>query len=229
MRRALHVAVWAVMFCALWGETTQAQVVGTFRWQLLPFCNVVTVTVVQVGASYTLQGRDDQCGGFAAGVTGVAFVQPLTAQITLAFDTVHNGDPGRVLPIHTDATISLASRGGSWRDSSGLTGSFTFTPGNAVPGGSARPRTRRVSLGSWGTNVTIAANSCIVRDQIGGIGSSVAAGDLIVPTPQIMPAGAYVLPVIAGTNGRYGVMYCNGTSAPMTSVFIAVALEREPK
>ena len=39
-----------------------AQTLGTFRWQLQPFCNVVTVTVTQSGAVYTLDGYDDQCG-----------------------------------------------------------------------------------------------------------------------------------------------------------------------
>jgi hypothetical protein len=35
---------------------------GTFRWPLQPFCNVITVNVTQNGAVYTLDGYDDQCG-----------------------------------------------------------------------------------------------------------------------------------------------------------------------
>jgi hypothetical protein len=33
------------------GLGAQGTVVGTFRWQLQPFCNAVTVTVTQQGAS----------------------------------------------------------------------------------------------------------------------------------------------------------------------------------
>jgi hypothetical protein len=225
MTRVLWAAVCAIVGLGLLADPAEAQVIGTFRWQLLPYCNVVTLTVVQTGSTYALQGTDNQCGGVAAGVTGVAFVQPLLFQITVAFDTAHNLDLNRVFPIRTDATISMSSLGGSWRDSSGLTGSFTFTPGAAVPG-SLRPRTRRVSMGSFGTNVTIGAHTCIVNDSTN---ASVVAGDLINPSPQSMPAGLYVVPVIAGSSGRYGVMYCNGTNTQVTSVFVSVALEREPR
>ena len=39
-----------------------AQPIGTFQWQLQPYCNALTVTVVQSGGVYTLDGFDDQCG-----------------------------------------------------------------------------------------------------------------------------------------------------------------------
>ena len=55
----------------------QAQPLGVFRWQLQPFCNVVTVTVVQNGAIYTLDGFDDQCAaGQRAPLVGVATPNP---------------------------------------------------------------------------------------------------------------------------------------------------------
>jgi hypothetical protein len=40
----------------------EAQPLSTFRWQLQPYCNVVTVNVTQQGAVYTMDGYDDQCG-----------------------------------------------------------------------------------------------------------------------------------------------------------------------
>src|SRR5262245_16165508 len=57
--------------------TASAQVLGTFRWQLAPFCNVVTLTVVQNGPAFSLHGTDDQCGAprFAA-VSGSAHLNP---------------------------------------------------------------------------------------------------------------------------------------------------------
>lgn len=38
-----------------------AQSIGTFRWQLAPYCNVVTAVVTQMGAVYRLDGSDNQC------------------------------------------------------------------------------------------------------------------------------------------------------------------------
>ena len=40
-----------------------AQSLGTFTWQLQPFCNRVTVTIIQNGGICTLDGSNDQCGG----------------------------------------------------------------------------------------------------------------------------------------------------------------------
>ena len=45
-----------------WPGTASAQALGTFRWQQLPYCNVITVRVVQAGATFQLDGVDDQCG-----------------------------------------------------------------------------------------------------------------------------------------------------------------------
>ena len=111
-----------------------AQPLGTFRWQLQPFCNVVTVAVTQNGAIYRLEGTDDQCGGDAASVTGTAFPN---ADGTIGFGlNVVTAPGGR--PVHVDAEITLGSFSGTWRDSAGASGSFAFTPG-AGSGGSPRP------------------------------------------------------------------------------------------
>ncbi|MCC7126392.1 MAG: tail fiber domain-containing protein [Acidobacteria bacterium] len=107
----------------------QAQVLGTFAWRVSPYCNVITVTVVQTGAGYTLDGYDDQCGsGPRAAAAGVAFVNP-DGSVGLGFTIVST--PGG-LPVHVDATISMATLAGTWRDSTGASGSLDFT---AAPGG----------------------------------------------------------------------------------------------
>ena len=55
----------------------QGPVLGTFRWQLQPFCNVLTVTVIQQGAVYTVDGYDDQCGApQRAPLVGLATANP---------------------------------------------------------------------------------------------------------------------------------------------------------
>jgi Chaperone of endosialidase len=113
----------------------RAQALGTFRWQVQPYCNVVTLSVHQDGGVYTLDGVDDQCGaaGLAA-VSGLAFLNP---DGSIGFGlTVVTAPGGR--PLHLDATITLATLGGTWRDHTGATGSFVFNP--PLPAaGSPRP------------------------------------------------------------------------------------------
>ena len=56
------------------GGVASAQPMGIFRWQQQPSCNVLTVSVVQAGSVFHLDGVDDQCGaGTAASVVGLAF------------------------------------------------------------------------------------------------------------------------------------------------------------
>lgn len=112
-----------------------AQPVGTFRWQLEPFCNVVSVAVVQQAAVFTLDGTDDQCGAAQqASVAGLAFLHP-NGSIGIGLLVVTT--PGAT-PIHIDATINAQSLGGTWRDSAGNSGAFVFTPGPGH-GGARRP------------------------------------------------------------------------------------------
>jgi hypothetical protein len=112
-----------------------AQPVATLRWQLQPYCNVITLNVTAQGSIYTLDGFDDQCGaGQRASVVGTAFPNP-DGSIGMGLSTVLAPD-GRV--VHTDARISMALLGGPWRDSAGNLGTFSFTPG-AGTGGSPRP------------------------------------------------------------------------------------------
>lgn len=112
-----------------------AQSLGTFRWQLQPYCNVLTLAVTQSGGVYRLEGADDQCGaGESASAIGTAFPNP-DGSIGMGLTIV--AAPGGA-PVHVDATIKIASLGGTWRDSAGNTGSLMFTPGTGV-GGSPRP------------------------------------------------------------------------------------------
>jgi len=112
-----------------------AQPLGTFRWQLQPFCNVVTVTVTQNGGIYRLEGTDDRCGEpQAASVIGTAFQNP-DGSIGMGLNIVMAPD-GQPQPV--SATLSLPSMSGTWKDESGHTGAFVLTQG-AGTGGSPRP------------------------------------------------------------------------------------------
>jgi Chaperone of endosialidase/Head domain of trimeric autotransporter adhesin len=121
-----------------------AQSLGTFRWQLQPYCNVVTVDVTQAGGTYRLEGTDDQCGGgrALASVQGLAFPNPDgTIGVGMTIVTAPGG-----VPVHVDAEISVATVSGTWRDSAGATGTFAF---GANVGGSPRPP---VSFGASAVN-----------------------------------------------------------------------------
>lgn len=113
----------------------QAQSLGSFRWQLQPFCNVITVTVTQNGGVYRMEGTDDRCGAAqAASVIGTAFQNP-DGSIGMGLNVVMAPD-GQPQPV--SATLSLSTMSGTWRDESGNTGAFVLTQG-AGTGGSPRP------------------------------------------------------------------------------------------
>ena len=131
MTRFLTTALALILVAAL--STAQAQSLGTFRWQLQPFCNVITVAVVQTGATFTVDGFDDQCGApQRAPLVGLATQNPDgTVGFGLHVVTVPGG---RGLQI--DARISLATLSGSWNDSAGNSGTFVL---NTATGGATRP------------------------------------------------------------------------------------------
>ena len=111
----------------------RAQTLGTFTWQLQPYCNVVTVTLVQQGALYLASGYDNQCGAAQrATLVGVGTPNP---DGTIGFGlNIVTAPGGR--GVHVDARITLPSASGSWTDSAGNAGTFAFG-GNT--GGSPRP------------------------------------------------------------------------------------------
>ncbi|MDH4062807.1 MAG: hypothetical protein OEW19_00295 [Acidobacteriota bacterium] len=111
--------------------SASAQVLGTYRWQTQPSCNVITVAVTQVDGTYRLEGTDDQCGAnSAAGAIGVALPNP---NGTIGFGLSIVGSPGGS-PVAIEATIALATLNGTWRDSAGGSGNFVFTPGTGSAG-----------------------------------------------------------------------------------------------
>lgn len=113
-------------FCQV--PAASAQPLGAYRWQLTPYCNVLTLNVTQIGGQYRLEGDDDQCGASPrAPVTG--YVVPNTdGTLELGLTVVTPSGPQ-----HVNVTLSTASLGGPWRDSGGNTGLLVFDPG-AVSG-----------------------------------------------------------------------------------------------
>ena len=132
MSRSLRALLVFALVLAVPGSV-RAQTIGTFRWQLQPFCNAITVTVVQQGGNYQLDGYDDQCGApQRAPVVGVGTPNP---DGTIGFGIHIVTVPGGAI-VGVDARISIATIAGTWRDSSGNTGTFAF---NGSAGGHPRP------------------------------------------------------------------------------------------
>ena len=116
-----------------------AQPLGTFSWQLQPFCNVLTFSVAYsvspTGAQvYTLDGYDNLCGAatFAA-ASGVAFPNP-DGSIGMGVSIV-TGPDGEAF--HLDARINLASLSGTWTGEGGIGGTLAYN--TTTPGLPPRP------------------------------------------------------------------------------------------
>lgn len=144
-------------------SSAPAQVLGTFRWQLQPYCNVVTLVITQVGGVYRLEGADDQCGTTTQGsAVGTAFPNPDgTIGIGLNIITARGG-----IAAPLAATVTLPSASGTWADSVGHNGAFVFTPGAGLPG-----NPRPAPVGGDVTAVTAGAGM-----TGGGTGGDVSLG-----------------------------------------------------
>ncbi|MGE0360007.1 MAG: hypothetical protein AB7H93_07995 [Vicinamibacterales bacterium] len=126
-----------------------AQVLGTFRWRLAPYCNQLSLRIEQKGTVFEVSGTDDQCGGaVAAAANGSAHLNP---NGTVGLSVVVIRPDG--IPIATSASISPSTLSGSWSDEYGNGGAFTFNPA-AAPGSP-----RRVTLtGGYVVTFTAAAS-----------------------------------------------------------------------
>ena len=108
-----------------------AQVLGTFRWQFAPYCNVVTVRVEQKGAVYEFSGTDDGCDG-AAPASTVNGSAHLNASGSAGGSLTVVRPDGFVV---TNAVIlSPATLAGTWRDDWGNSGTLVFNPASPAAG-----------------------------------------------------------------------------------------------
>ncbi|MCC6992512.1 MAG: hypothetical protein IT181_26145, partial [Acidobacteria bacterium] len=157
-------------------EWAAAQSLGTFRWQLQPFCNVVTVNVTQSGAVYTLDGYDDQCGApTRAPLVGLATPNP-DGSIGLGLHIV-TVPGGRAVSV--DVRISLATLGGNWTDSAGNSGTAVFNgtaagqrrPTPTIPAGAIAPGSISASHLAPGVTAAITAmvGTCATGQYLRGV------------------------------------------------------------
>jgi hypothetical protein len=143
MRVVIRSAVASAAVVLFLGQavSAQAQVLGVYRWALLPYCNVLTLLVEQKGAGFQLSGTDDQCGAqVAAAASGTAHFNP-NGTVSIALTVVRPDG----ISISGTASISVATFSGTWADQYGNSGNFHFNPAGAS--GSPRPVTLRGSYG----------------------------------------------------------------------------------
>jgi len=174
-----------------------AQSLGIFRWQQQPYCNVLTLAVTQNGGVYELEGTDDQCGaGTAASAIGTAFFNP---DGSIGFGLAIVTTPGGAA-VHVEASISLSTLGGTWRDSAGGSGAFVFTPGVGA-GGSPRP----------------AAGSGIPPGSVGS--AQVNASQVQLRVDGSCASGSFMQSV-----GQTGAISCGSEVGDITSVSAGLGL-----
>ncbi|MEZ5287765.1 MAG: hypothetical protein R2712_23775 [Vicinamibacterales bacterium] len=221
----------------------KAQALGTFRWQLQPYCNIVTLSVHQDGAVYTLDGYDDQCGAAsAAGVVGTAFLNP---DGTIGLGLSGATAPGAA-PVMVYARLQLTTVSGTWSDSAGNSGPLQFTTGPAT-GGAPRPvppngirpgsvTAAQLSPGAVGAAQIAPGSISAAQIALGSItGAQIAAGSITgtqlapgtvtaanlapgaaqAPIVGTCPVGQYLRGVAAG-----GLVICEPFFVPFTTTTV---------
>jgi hypothetical protein len=162
-----------LMGLGLVASPAAAQPLGTVRWQLVPFCNVVTFSVQQILSAFILVGADDQCGAPPpAAAVGTGVLQT-DGSVRLGFTTI--GPNG--VPAHTEATVNPATLAGIWRDGEGNSGDFLPSP-PAPAAGSARPAPVMASgtLGPGVITTTLLAPGAVTTDRLAP--GSVTSGNI---------------------------------------------------
>jgi hypothetical protein len=122
------VAVFAGLVVLTASASAEGQVLGPFRWQTLPFCNVLTLTIAQQGGQFLLTGTDNLCGAGIAPVVGTAVVNGASVAMGMTVSLPSGGGA------HLTASLALATISGPWQDADGRTGTFQFLVGAGTNG-----------------------------------------------------------------------------------------------
>ena len=98
-----------------------AQSLGAFRWQLQPYCNVVTLSGTQVGGIYRVEGTDDRCGAAQASAVGTFLFAdrsqgtvPYVATAANEFGVRASGGVYLYTNPNLTSGVTLAPNGSSW-------------------------------------------------------------------------------------------------------------------
>jgi hypothetical protein len=168
MKRMSRVFIVGVIVLLTDAATASAQVLGTFRWQFAPYCNVVTLLVEQKGSLYELTGTDDGCNGAApaAAVNGSAHLNAGGA-VGMSLTLVRPDS----LVVSAAINLNPTTLNGTWRDNWSNSGVFTFNPVLPV----AAPPRRLTMRGNWSVVFPAAA--------AGNVGSGSLSFQHALPAP----------------------------------------------
>ena len=202
MQDALRCLVFLAAFALLDAAGASAQVLGTFPWQMQPYCNTVTLTLTGTpGGGWVLDGTDDQCGATnKASAVGVASFSA-TGNVTLNFSIV-TAPSGK--PVHVSAIVSPANGAGTWTDSVGNSGTFAFF--GATPGLPARP------MPASGLPAAIIGAAEIAPGAVGA--SDINDAEVQRRVSGTCPAGQAVSGINADGTVSCGSPSSSGTSCP---------------
>jgi hypothetical protein len=161
-----------------------AQPIGSFRWQFAPYCNVVTLDVVQALGTFTLSGLDEGCSGGRDGhVTGTAALHGGGSEVRI-FLTITRSDR---IAVTVDIDMVIATLTGGWVDSSGNFGTFVPNPPSPAPG-QPRPVTR-MGVYSAGFGAGGAGVSQLTPISFGTEMDNPGSDPIAAPLANIIPFG----------------------------------------
>jgi hypothetical protein len=190
--------------------SASAQVLGTFPWQMQPYCNIVTLTLTSTPAGFTLEGVDDQCGSTNKGsVVGMASFNA-SGNVTLNFTI---GTPAAQV-VQVNAIVSPATGDGTWADGDGHTGAFRFFA--ATGGLPPRPDGSSVRFRVTDANdLVVGANGSVGTLTWAVLSYNVGGGTYLPAT------GAYTVPL----SGTYLITASARVNAPsVVNGFYCLAL-----
>lgn len=180
LRRLLRFSALVLVLLGSSVSPATSQVLGTFRWRMAPFCNVLTLDVEQQGVIGLLSGTDDGCGAPVAGATSGRALQGPTGAVTFTLSTMRPDG----IAVATSATVDVATGSGTWSDEFGNSGTLVFNPAAPPPG---TPRGVTLS-GVWGLwlNATAAGQ---LDAQAMSFGRTLNASPAFTPVNVIPPSG----------------------------------------
>lgn len=213
-RGALMSTAWLLAWGPGWDAS--AQTLGTFAWQIAPYCNVVRFTVAVDGQAFRLTGFDDQCGGARLPAAGVATPRGNGTYALTFYVVTPTGLVG-----HLTAALDPGSISGPWTDSGGATGTLLFNPALPASGGHRpAPRLPAIALASNSVTSTQIADGAVGPAELAD--GSVTAAKLQFPIVRAVGSNFTALQV---TNSQGGAIRGESQSgAPAIAGFGAVGV-----
>jgi hypothetical protein len=213
----LRLALAALLVLAGVSAASAQSVIGPVPWQMQPYCNIVTLTLVSTPAGFTLDGTDDQCGATnKASAVGIASPNA-GGNFTLNFTIV---TATAAKPVHVSAVVSPADGNGTWSDSAGNAGTFAFF--GATPGLPPRPLPASGLAANVITTVEIAPGTVSASDIDTAEVQARVSGTC--PADQAMSgvsANGTVTCVAAEVNTQFRAVGHATTAAPNNSFTVA--------